>query len=200
VAASGERCRRRGLTLMEVLLVLSLLVIVAAIAWPALARPMAGYRLRHAADVLRAQWIRARNQAITGGQTVQFHYSLGGSGYSLAAGDDAEEAILALADAEAAVDESSATPSSSGSGSLLPKDITFHQVETADDLELPPGATLGADLSQEGAEQPLQFYPDGSTSTARVVLKNQYDRCIEVSLRGLTGVATVGEVFSATEP
>ena len=51
----------------------------------------------------------------------------------------------------------------------------------------------------QGWSEPILFYPDGSASTATVVLKNEYDRSIELSLRGLTGVITVGEIYSAEE-
>ena len=36
---------------------------------------------------------------------------------------------------------------------------------------------------------PIFFYPDGTTSTARLLLSNQYQDWIAVRLRGLTGVA-----------
>lgn len=41
---------------------------------------------------------------------------------------------------------------------------------------------------------PVFFFPDGTTSTAASLLKNQKDRCLEVRLRGLTGTATIGSI------
>ena len=54
---------------------------------------------------------------------------------------------------------------------------------------------LGEMSSAEGIawSTPIFFYPDGSTSTAAVLLKNESGRCIEVRLRGLTGKGTVTE-------
>jgi len=79
---------------------------------------------------------------------------------------------------------------------MLPEGITFLTVEVADESEV----SLGLDEDQGAGEDrtlsctPLLFYPDGTTSTARVVLQNEYERSIEVTLRGLTGVASVGEI------
>jgi len=50
-----------------------------------------------------------------------------------------------------------------------------------------------------GRSTPILFYPDGTTSTARLLLRNEYDRSIELSLRGLTGVARVGELKTVAE-
>ena len=47
--------------------------------------------------------------------------------------------------------------------------------------------------------QPILFYPDGTTSTARLVLKNERDHSIELSLRGLTGAVTVSDSYAAEE-
>lgn len=41
---------------------------------------------------------------------------------------------------------------------------------------------------------PIFFFPDGSTSTAAVLLQNDNNRCVEVRLRGLTGGTSVMEV------
>lgn len=195
MAAFWRRGRRQGLTLVEVLLVLGLLVILASIAWPLLDRPLATRRLHVAADTLRTEWARARNRAIAEGQTVRFQYTLGERGYSIDQGDTTTSSAGPSeldTDLLAEVEDSE-------SGPLLPEGVTFFTAEVTDELEDSLGLdeSLVADLGQDPSCTPLLFYPDGSTSTARVVLKNEHDRCIEVTLRGLTGVASVGEVFSA---
>ena len=43
---------------------------------------------------------------------------------------------------------------------------------------------------------PILFYPDGTTSDAVLRLASDDELQIELSLRGLTGVTTIGEVFS----
>lgn len=43
---------------------------------------------------------------------------------------------------------------------------------------------------------PLFFFPDGTTSTAAVLLKNSRGKCVEIRLRGLTATATVCPVVA----
>lgn len=196
MGASRERCRRQGLTLVEVLLVLSLLVVLASVAWPALDRPLDNRRLYHAADVLRTEWARARNQAIATGQTVRFQCTLNERDYSISREEDASSAT------DVSVSEAAPSTEStdSESGPMLPEGITFLSVEAnEEDQEDPLDAARSEDLlsAQPASGTSLFFYPDGSTSTGRVVLQNEHDRCIEVSLRGLTGVATVGDSYPA---
>ena len=83
----------------------------------------------------------------------------------------------------------------------LPERVTFASGETAYDARAEGLASDTQDLpnSDYGLSDPILFYPDGTTSTAVVVLANEYDRTIEISLRGLTGVATVGKVQSGGE-
>jgi hypothetical protein len=46
---------------------------------------------------------------------------------------------------------------------------------------------------------PVFFYPDGTTSTARLVRGNQRGRCVTVTMRGLTGVVQVSELHTQEE-
>lgn len=193
--------RRQGLTLVEVLLVLGLMVVLASIAWPLLDRPLANRRLHVAADTLRTEWARARNQAIAEGQTVRFQYSLGERNYSVEADDTTTMTTDGLLEPETDLRPDSeflADAEDAESGPKLPEGITFSTVEVRDELETSLGLASSSvtDLGLSSSSTPIEFYPDGSTSTARVVLKNTYDRCIEVTLRGLTGVSSVGEIFS----
>ena len=63
--------------------------------------------------------------------------------------------------------------------------IEIYQVEAIMTGETRLGETPGGD--GKAWSVPIFFYPDGSTSTAAVLLKNENGRCIEVRLRGLTG-------------
>jgi len=46
---------------------------------------------------------------------------------------------------------------------------------------------------------PICFYPDGTADSASVWLENEKGRRMEVRLRGLTGVVTVGSLSAAEE-
>jgi hypothetical protein len=53
------------------------------------------------------------------------------------------------------------------------------------------GATSVAD--------PILFYPDGTSATARIILGNSRNYFVVVELRGLTGIARSSDLLSAEE-
>ena len=48
---------------------------------------------------------------------------------------------------------------------------------------------------QPGDMRPLLFYPDGTSQTAKVILQNQENDAVQVTLRGLTGTTTVKKIL-----
>ena len=191
---------RHAVTLVEVLLVLALLVALVSISWPALERPLSNQRLRNAADAVRVEWGRARIEAMSSGQTLLFRYSIEGDRYAIErqAGPESSPDVES-ADGSAGLSGYQSRPGALYWSELkLPDGVIFLSGETAEDtradaLGLESGVSGEADMNWS---EPILFYPDGTTSAATLVLKNEYDRCIEMSLRGLTGVVNVGETYS----
>ena len=193
--------RRSAVTLLEVLLVLCLLVVLATLTWLALDRPMATQRLRKAAEFLRAEWGRARVESMSSSKTYIFRYTPGSGQYSIECSAGPEFTPDSELDAELAVsgEDGQAPAVLPKSGRSLPEGVTFALGETAFDTRaqtVPSEAEL-LPATEPIASEPILFYPDGTTSTARLLLKNEHGRTIELSLRGLTGVVTVGETRSA---
>jgi Tfp pilus assembly protein FimT len=108
----------------------------------------------------------------------------------------------------------SAGPAPAGFAKTLPKDIVFVGSQTVVDTRAaavtsdmaaagnPMMDSLNAgNLAQLGANwsEPIFFYPDGTTSSARLVLRNKEGRTIELVMRGLTGVVKVGTVMPAMQ-
>lgn len=60
---------------------------------------------------------------------------------------------------------------------------------------------LGESSSADGMiwSSPIFFYPDGTTSTAAILLKNESGRCYEIRLRGLTGTGMVTEITQVND-
>jgi len=228
MAANGrrQRVRRRcALTLLEVILVLCLLVFIAAIAWPALERPLANQRVRKAADLVRAEWTRARVQAMASGRTYVFRYSPDSDQYRLeptaGADDFAPEAFGldslspdAISPAAPAASDAEGSANTLWSENRLPEGVRFLVSEVAPDRraqvmmgqgQLPEDAgplPTERDLPQAAAlapAEPILFYPDGTTSEARLTLVNREGRAIDLYLRGLTGVVTVGDLYTLEE-
>jgi len=192
---------RHGLTLLEILLVLALIVVVFAVAVPTLTGSLSNQRLKKSGEVVRAAFSRARVEAMRTGRIQAFHSQVGGNRYDVVPWYVAEDAVEAdVPDA----DDVSAT-SAAGWGLIdeqaaetLPEGILFvHETEIADERT----ETIAAEAADTAAaarrydtpwSPPVLFYPDGTTSDARVVLRNERGWIVAVELRGLTGVARVG--------
>jgi hypothetical protein len=83
-------------------------------------------------------------------------------------------------------------------GQRLPDGVQFFMGETQADNRLAQTAADTAAPAAENAVSPIVFYPDGSTSDARLVLTNERF-FVELSLRGLTGMVRVSELLSSEE-
>ena len=62
--ARGMNDSRRGMTLMELMLVLTIIAVVGAFVLPVLKGPLTNQRLRKAGDAVRAEWNRTRVRLI----------------------------------------------------------------------------------------------------------------------------------------
>jgi Tfp pilus assembly protein FimT len=194
-----------GLTLLEVILVLSLLVIIAGFSWPLLTRAFQGQDLRSAADLVRSRLTRTRIEAIDKGAMYEFRYTVDGRRFRISQGSCAIDAPL---DSETGAGPGSQPVQSGRSddwqSGQLPEGITFFGASVATDA---PAGDEGAVADEEnplttteqGWSEPIQFEPDGSANSASITIRNTNGRCIEIVLNGLTGVVTVSETFSEEE-
>jgi Tfp pilus assembly protein FimT len=184
------------------MLVLSLLVAVTALAYPALSGPLESNRLRQSGDLVRASWLRARTKAMEKGRTYVFRYTPGTGNYTVEpwlTADDYLESDELVSMGTTSSGESLAAVSAPRV-KALPDRITFVASETTLDMR---AEMLGlANPDQAATVQvtpPVFFYPDGSTSTARLVLINSRGRCVTITMRGLTGMVKVSEVQTQNE-
>jgi len=210
---------RRAFTLVEVLLVLGVVVLIAALAFPSMTGTLDRFRLRKAADQIRIQWQQARTQAIRSNCRCSFRYVPGGRHW----------AVQTVTQTETLVDPSSGQMLNSfgaagSAGGLsdsqahcgeLPEGVRFAQLPAgragAGANTSPYGSRLPSDAmdgqlplldeTEAGAgwSWPIYFYPDGTADSASICLENEKGRRVEVHLRGLTGVVTVGSSSAAEE-
>jgi prepilin-type N-terminal cleavage/methylation domain-containing protein len=215
--ASGFR-PLRGFTLFEVLLTLCLLAVIAAIIWPNLEKTFRNQRLRKAADQIQTQWCKARIKSMSTGCLLVFRYEIDGGKYRLDA--------VTLDGAYVAVDQTSSSPASTYNAETNSADSTSNSqnnqnntaaaaTSSALDKTLPEGITFVGSESvvdsraamtinnissaEAGWSEPIFFYPDGTTSTARLILRNKEYRAIELFLRGFTGVVKISDVTTLDE-
>lgn len=190
----------RGITLIELLLVLAILALVAASAWPSLERSMADQRLRDAADVVRAEWQHARTKAMDSGVAHRFCYTPDDRTYWIEA---CEETDVASGGASS----SAASPAAQADRMQLPEHVTFAEgkigepsSDSASEDQTPAAQDAASTpVGSSEANAPIVFSADGTCSPAEVTLRNEHGRVITVTIHGLTGIAVVGEIADAPE-
>lgn len=185
---------RRGFTVSEMLVVLGVLVVVTALAQPAMRGALGDSRLRSAAQRVCAELSKARLKAMQSGIAQRFRYQLGKNRFEVAPAAKRIDADTAVARSEEPVvqQRTAAHETTNADGTVstdceqnLPEGISFCEV----------AAEAGAEeqVSAEGWSDPVVFYPNGRTGDARIKIKGERNAVVEVSLRGLTGVATASK-------
>jgi hypothetical protein len=199
---------------MELLLVLVLLVIAGSLAVPAISGAFGGVKLKRAGDQVLSRWAEARAQAIETGVPYQFRFTPNTDAYRV------EPLTEVLKAGESGSDGSpkSSTPESSASAqvetnatrrtldetptieSQLPETILFVGGQaagydaTTDERRVEDLQSIGSSWSS-----PIIFFPDGSASTATVVLQNDFPQYLRLTIRGLTGVSRASGVLTREE-
>ena len=194
----------KGITLIEVLLVLAVLVMLAAMTWPAMDRPMTDQRLRKAADKVRTAWAKARVDAMSSGETFVFRCSLESDEFTIESQAGPESVSSMSSSSVGQFDEGAveSTEPLSSRTRKLPRDVRFVDGEVDYDTRAAILSDSTEDASRDtagGCMDPILFFPDGTTSTATLILESKYQRRIEVSVRGLTGMIAVGSTYPAED-
>jgi hypothetical protein len=209
--AHSLRC---GVSLMELLLVLVLLVIAGSIAVPAITGAFGGVKLKRAGDKVVARWAEARAQAIETGVPYQFRFTPNTNTYRIepltdllqsgASGSGGSPTSSAPEPAASTQVETDATRRSLDKTttieSQLPDTILFVGGQSAgydattDERRVNDLQSIGNSWSS-----PIIFFPDGSASTATVVLQNDLPQYLRLTIRGLTGVARASGVLTREE-
>ncbi len=204
---------RRGFTLMEILIVLAILVMVTAIAMPSLSALLRAQKLQSAADTVRIEWTRTHVLAMKSGRIQVFRYEIGGRKYKIEpwiAGDDELEASAQASAQVQSMQFGTPAPSqgqdsegSADGSNQLPEGILFLAGEAQGDAR---DLNVEEQIQQSGSggsgsqwSRPILFYPDGVTSDAWLIVANEEQSGIRVALRGMTGIAAIGEAMSTEE-
>ena len=187
--------RSRGLTLVEICLVLALLVVIGSFAIPLMDGGLARAALVGGGDLLRGAWAKARLTAMQSGQTHAFRFEPAGSRFQIV-----ELGQLGLPEASEAPGEIAAAAPADMlrlSKNRLPDGVTFVSGDVANSNQVL--ATMPA--AAEGPwSAPILFHPDGTTSDASILLTNGRQATVRVTLRGLTGISNMTEIGSEALP
>ena len=185
--------RRSGYTLLEIVLVLTLLVVLIGLAAPSMQNIYSDLRIEAAADAVRSAWADARTRAVNEGRPYRFSLLEGYGNYRVA--PDTSEFWSG----------SETTPASESSppplvlDGTLPKGARFHSMEA---MQNGPDSGNGSDSSMAaGSIDPaswsmtLLFLPDGTVRSEleliQIGLRAPGTRPLVVRMRTLTGVARV---------
>jgi prepilin-type N-terminal cleavage/methylation domain-containing protein len=195
------------MTLIEVLLVLAIVAIAAALAWPALEKPLAHHRLNSAVDEVRTEWCQARIEAMRSGRTYAFRYEVGGDHYytelESGLGGDASSSAIAAVNSPAGAAQSAAPTKAAGpmDNKTLPKGIKFSAEQPSQSMTpaTPAAAAPSQDQSAGGWSNPIFFYPDGTASDVQLILICNQSCAVRVMLRGSTATATTADASSTLE-
>lgn len=189
---------RRGITLLELLLVLALLAVIASLATPAIFGSFSSVRLRRAADGVLASWSQARLRAIEEGLPQEFRFEQDSQDYrtrpsvAQSAGDRGNLASH---------DDDARLQASKGDEYLqdrrLPDGVSFYRLVFAEKRQA--SQRDANDRTEQGWSAPIWFYPDGTAETVALLLTNDRKQYVQLSLRGLTGVGRVSDVLTADE-
>jgi type II secretory pathway pseudopilin PulG len=190
-SAPRSYTRRSGLTLVEVILVLSLLIIVSAVSVPLLTGAFSSAGLYSASDLLRGALSSARLAAMQSGQPYAFRCELRGGRFQIAPLDqlglpEAQESQPEDPDAEHA-----ATDILRLSRNRLPDGVIFANGDVSNSNMV--AATMGS-ISDSAWSPPILFRPDGTCSDASLLLQNDQAQTVRVSLRGLTGISSASDI------
>ena len=198
---SKTQTQRRGQSMMEMVVVLSVLAGLAALSWPMLKSPVDKLRLQAAAQEVSAAMAKARLKAMQSGEAQVFRVQLHTGKFQvlpLSEEDSPETDNVEPADAEMTEgtgrDGAEHSPMNeladhSSEESELPDGICF-EIPSDDDLP-EPGRTV-AESEDEWMDFAV-FYPDGATSNAVVGLHGETDFHVDLKLSGLTGTVRIGE-------
>ena len=187
------------------MLVLGLMVIIGALARPALDGPLMNQQLIKAADQVRAAWTMARNRSMKYGVTYKFTFQHGTGNYSIEPwstdSDYVESSSAVMGGVSAGLVPLAATNTAPSMEKSLPARTAFHSLVASVSNRDVVAESAEVQLNQPdvGWSAPIMFYPDGTSSNAELTINNDRGRFVRIKVRGLTGLASVSDPFSQAE-
>jgi prepilin-type N-terminal cleavage/methylation domain-containing protein len=204
-----RRIVKKAFTLFELLLVLAIFVALVGIAIPTFDSMISSRRLIQSTTQLRNEIAEARVTAMKTGQAQVLRATLQSQDYSITpwlGSTDSEDASAGatVADASGQIVKTesvagggvaTADADLSGETRQLQEGVLFSMIETIIDnrnaADLEESGELAAGGSNAGISSPILFYPDGSTTSAQVILVDPKGRRMAIQIRGMTGQLSI---------
>lgn len=191
-AANDNGAAKRGFTLLEIALVLAIIVVVGAVAAPMFQGTLRTERLRKGAELIAADWVRTRSVAMETGETQVWMCQIANNSFSASSYNDS--GAISPADAASAVSAATgltSTGSDAGSfgQSAMPDGVSIGDVLVSEGDTVVMMAETGN--TGDGGSALLFFYPDGTSSSARLSVANDQEQTMSVVLNGMAGTVRV---------
>lgn len=183
------------------LLVLAVLVVLAAVSVPVFYRSVRDATLRSAAEQVRTEWNKAHIKAMKSGRIQVYRFQPGGRKFQIepyTAVDDTVDAVNSTSTFAPPPPAPSPDNTNENSRTQLPEGIKFLEGMTAEE-ERAKSVEESMGGGGGGLSKPILFYPDGVTSDAWLVVVDEHNSAIRVELRGLTGLAILGDITTPGE-
>ena len=206
-SARWRRCGAAGFTLIELLLALTVLAVAASLAVPAVRGIVTSRQIVDAANSIELQIKKQRTAAIRTGQIQVMRFAIGGRQFNAQpwlSSDDATNAAggATVVSQTGQVISTDQTGGVTGVGTVptntweVGESVVIADVQVLGDTRssLQTGAML---VGADGFSPPLLFYPDGSSSTAQIILQGETGRRIAIAVRGVTGAVQVVDAAPA---
>ncbi|MEL7498093.1 MAG: hypothetical protein AAFN77_10815 [Planctomycetota bacterium] len=164
---------------------IAIIVVVAALAVPAVQRTIKSQGIRNGADRIRVAMGQARVKAIRAGEVHAMFYFQNGNWFHVAPLTQFRE----VASLQSARERTMQTRTQKDlEEDILPQGVQFVAGQTSSDSR---SAASMEDVSSAGqGMEMVLFYPDGTSQDAKLTLQNEMGDQWVIELRGLTGTAS----------
>jgi prepilin-type N-terminal cleavage/methylation domain-containing protein len=188
---------RGGFTLLELLVALVVLGVIVAFSWPSVLQWYGEHRIQRVAVDVQTEIGRGRTRAMDSGIVYQFRFEPAGTHFVVVPG----ERDTLVVDGELSSDAGVVWKTSG----TLPEDVRFDEAaaQTSSraaqlDPEYLSGLQNSGELDGVSWSLPIYLYPDGTTDSGTLRLRDAKGRVVEITVRGLTGGVTVSQVRRET--
>lgn len=213
-SASARHLRQsRGLTLIEMMIVLAVMAAMAALTLPAMRAPLDKSRLRAAGRQLQAGLAKSRALAIRKATVMEFVYEPGGQKWKIQQANGATLNSSSLTSStltsSSTVDTEIGDEFDSGltDSPVIRKGVLPDGVRFLSDAELAAQDTIAtSDISFADGEErldpsatrwssPILFRPNGRSTDASFTVIGSRDFAVTISIRGLTSAVSYSPPF-----
>ena len=188
----SRKAARAGFTLLELLVVLAVILLIVGMVWPNLLAYMQTATLRDQSRTVSETIAHTRLGAIDHGIPYQFFYEPDGTHFLMLPTNDEP--------ASGESDSSGTVVTIPGESGELPEGYTFKTPEGIEagqvnvSGEMLTDVPSASDLTSVSWATPAVFFPDGSGTDYRFEMENDSGHYLTISIRSLTGAATLSSI------